>query len=185
MTALTRTTSVGYPSALKWVHWIMAAAILTTIPLGIAMANAPEGPVQDNLFNLHRSFGALVLLLAIIRLPLRLTLGAPPPHPTLAPWQRIASNVTHHSLYVLIFLQPLLGWAGTSAFGAEIVVFGLFTLPPILPHNEAVSDVLLPIHRYTGFLMAGLVSVHIGAALMHAIILRDGVVWRMLPSREA
>ncbi len=172
----------GYSAAAKWLHWLMAGAILFTIPAGIAMVNLPQGPLQDRIFNLHRSFGFLILVLAVLRLAVRLAKGWPPPHPTLVPWQRTLSRFVHNALYGFIFAQPLIGWAGTSAFGAAIIVFGLFELPPILPQNEAVSKVLLGIHAYMGFAMAAFLALHIGAALMHAIVLRDGVLSRMLPS---
>ena len=57
-------SAAGYSSAAKWLHWIMAACIIMLIPLGIALDKVPEGPLQDRLFNLHRSFGVLALVLA-------------------------------------------------------------------------------------------------------------------------
>ncbi len=180
MTDIAATTTTEYGSAAKWLHWTMAAAILLNVPMGVAMVNVASGPLQDRLYNLHRSIGVLVLALAVVRLAVRLR-GAPPPHPTLAEWQRRASGASHHTLYVLIFLMPLLGWAGTSAYGAPIIVFGLFELPPILAQNEATSKVLLALHRYVGIFMVIVVAVHVGGALMHGIILRDGVMSRMLP----
>lgn len=181
--ASSMTKQAGYSAAAKWIHWIMAAAILFTIPAGITMVNLESGPLQDRLFNLHRSFGVLILALAVVRLGVRIAYGWPPAHPTLAPWQHTIAKATHNALYVLIFAMPLIGWAGTSAFGAPIVVFGLFELPPILAKDEDLSKILLGLHGYLGFAMAALVAMHVGAALMHAIVLRDGVFSRMLPSR--
>lgn len=175
----------GYSPLAKALHWLVAAAVLSNIPMGIVMVNLNSGPVQDRLFNLHRSVGALVLALAILRLAVRLVRGAPPPLPTLARWQRIVSDITHKALYLLIFVVPLIGWAATSAYGAEIVVFGLFVLPPILPHNEPLSETLFLLHRAAAILTAALAAMHIGAALMHGFILRDGVLSRMLPRRWA
>lgn len=37
------------------------------------------------------------------------------------------------------------------------------------------------VHKLATYALGGLVAAHIGAALMHAILLRDGVIWRMLP----
>ena len=110
-------------------------------------------------------------------------LGAPAPHASLLPWQRVASQAVHHLLYLLIFLVPLLGWAGTSAFGAPIVVFGLFTLPPLLAENQDLSDSILAWHQLAAFTLAGLAVVHVLGALSHVLIWRDGVVSRMLPGR--
>lgn len=180
-----RATPRAYGPAAKWLHWIMAAAILTTIPLGIAMVNAAPGPTQNSLYNLHRSFGALVLALAAIRLAVRLVRGAPAPHPSLGPVLRVASLTVHRALYVFIFLVPLLGWAGTSAFGAQITVFGLFVLPPILPKDEPMSKLLLGTHKIAAFTFAAFITLHIAAGLWHGLVRRDGVLERMLPARRA
>lgn len=174
-----------YPDALIWMHWIMAVLIVSTIPIGWVMGDLEPGPTQDRLYHLHRSIGVTVLALACLRLALRLRLGAPPPEPSLEPWQRTASIAAHHGLYVLIFLVPLLGWAGTSAFGAPIIVWGLFELWPILPRSEALSAVLLGAHGFLASAMAGLALVHIGAALWHGFVRGDGVLQRMLPGGGA
>ncbi len=170
-----------YPAALMALHWIMAAFILATIPIGYVMGDMEPGPGQDRMYHLHRSIGVTVLALAIVRLVLRRRLGAPPPEPTLEPWQKVASKAVHHTLYVLFFVVPIVGWAGTSAFGAPIVVWGLFELPPILPRNRALADLLLGAHGLLATLLAALVIVHVAAALYHAFVRGDGVLARMLP----
>lgn len=173
----------SYPPVAKLLHWLTAAAVLGAIPIGIAMGNVAPGPSQDRLYDLHRSLGATVLALTALRLAARLAFGVPGPYPRLAAWQRIVSTAVHHSLYLLLFLVPLLGWAGTSAFGAAITIFGLFELPPILAPDEALASRLLGLHKLGAFTLTGLVAVHIAAALTHALIWRDGVLARMLPGR--
>ena len=42
-------------------HWVTAVAVITGVTLGVAMLNVPSGPTQNKLFDLHRSFGALIL----------------------------------------------------------------------------------------------------------------------------
>jgi cytochrome b561 len=155
------------------------------VPVGITMVNLKEGALQDTLYNLHRSTGALILALAIIRIAVRLTRGAPPPYPGLPNWQRMAALASHRSLYVLIVIVPLFGWLATSAYGAPIIVYGLFELPPLLAKNEKLSGVLFIVHKTLAFTMAAIVVVHISAALYHRYIRRDGVLDRMLPTRES
>ena len=175
------TRPAAYSAAQKSLHWIMAAVVLFMIPVGLVMVRIPEGPVQGKLFDLHRSFGLVVLALAVVRVAVRTAHGAPADYPGLTRFERLASNAAHHALYVLIFLMPLLGWAGESAFGASWTFFGLFRVPHILPDNRALSDLLLGAHRWAGYLMAAILAAHIGGALMHAVIKRDGVLTRMLP----
>ena len=76
-------------------------------------------------------------------------------------------------------MQPILGWFGTSAFPAPIIVFGLFELPPIWPSDRAFSDQIFVVHRAIGYLIALLIVVHVGAALYHHLVRRDDVLLRM------
>ena len=171
----------GYSGAAKWIHWIMAAIVIVLIPAGISLDKLPEGPLQDRMYNLHRSFGILVLALAIVRVAIRRTCGAPAPYAGLTKFERIASTAAHHTLYVLIFVTPLIGWAMMSAYRADVSIFGLFYLPPILPQSDATYKVLAGAHKFCGILMALTLFAHAGGAFMHAFIKRDGVLHRMLP----
>ncbi|MGE5539372.1 MAG: cytochrome b [Gemmatimonas sp.] len=182
MTATAPTgTTTGYSPLSKAIHWIMAAFVLAIIPIGLTMTRLPPGKLQDNLFFVHESFGATILALACIRVAVRLIRGVPAPYPGLEPWQRIAAAASHHLLYVLIFVVPLLGWAGASAYRSAISVYGVFELPPILPVNKPVAETIFIVHIAAAYLMTAVVALHIGAALMHGFVKRDGVLGRMLP----
>ncbi len=146
------------------------------------MSNAPSGPVQNTLFDLHRSFGFVILVLVLIRLPYRLFAGAPPPEPSLPRWQLGLSHAVHWLLYLFLLAMPIVGWVGTSAYGAPITVFWLFQLPEIVAKNEALANTLLGWHATAGLVMGGLVLIHIAAALYHRFVRHDGVLARMLPS---
>jgi cytochrome b561 len=170
-----------YTGGQKFFHWTIAICVLTLIPVAIAMNAVAPGTLQNVLYTVHRSLGALVLVLMILRLGLRLMVGWPPPEPTITSFQRIASHAVHNLLYILLIVQPLLGWYATSAFGATISFFGLFDLPALTEKNEALSKQLFAVHDAIGFTIGALLVVHIGAALYHYFIRRDGVLQRMLP----
>ena len=170
-----------YSPLSKWIHWITALCVLGIIPGGILMTHMEEGPLQDRIFDLHRSFGVVVFALAVIRVAARKTFGTPAPHESLTPFERRASVAVHHSLLALIFVMPLLGWLMTSAYRVDVSVFGLFTLPHLMPKSEPIYDALSAAHGWLGYLMAALILSHIGGAIMHTFIKRDGVLQRMLP----
>lgn len=173
--------SDGYPSTSKWLHWLVAASVLIMIPIGIAMGRVGQGPTQDTLYLLHKSFGILILTLMIARLINRIVVGAPAPEPGLARWQRAISSATHGLLYVLLILQAIGGWLANSAYGAATPFFGLFNVPNLVAKNEPLAEQLFAGHRFVGFVIAGLAAMHIGAALQHFFIHRDRVLQRMLP----
>lgn len=173
----------GYSPAAKTLHWLMAAAVLATLPIGVALEHLPQGPIQNAGYDIHRSLGAVILFLALLRLAYRVARGAPPPDPTLAPHERILSHAVHMLLYVLMIAVPLGGWAATSAYGAPIVVFWLFELPPLLSKNEALSETLFGLHKVGAILFGVLILLHIAGAAMHGLVKKDGVMARMLPGR--
>lgn len=172
-----------YAPAAKWLHWITALCIFIIIPVGIAMHNMGPGKLQNQLYEVHRSLGFVVLVLVILRLSVRLTHGAPPAYVGLTPFERIASTAAHHLLYLLLIAMPIVGWVMTSAFGADIWVFGLFKLPNLVGKDMELFKMLQPVHKFGGIAMAIIVSVHVAGALMHTFVKRDVVLWRMLPKR--
>jgi cytochrome b561 len=172
--------SAAYTPTARVLHWVTAVLVVGLITVGILMGNMESGPLQDRLYNLHRSTGVLVLLIAVIRLSYRWTHPPLPLPADMPPSQRLAAETVHWSLYILLIVQPLIGWAATSAYRAPIIVYGLFELPPILPVNQPLSERLFFVHHWLGILMALLVCAHAGAALHHHFIRRDRVLMRMV-----
>ena len=170
----------AYTMTARVLHWITAFLIVSMIPLGVAIANEWGGPAQESLYNLHRSIGAAVIPLVILRLIYRWT-HPPLPLPDEIPViQQLAAHVTHWGLYVLLIVQPFTGWIASSAYRAPVTVFGGFELPPIWPENRALSEQLFSIHSLIGIAIACLAAAHIGAALYHHLVRKDRILMRMI-----
>ncbi|MDX2265951.1 MAG: cytochrome b [Hyphomicrobiales bacterium] len=171
----------AYSPIAKALHWIIAVCVVFLVPAGVVMANVPG---LDTLYNLHRSVGALVMGLMAARVGYRLVNGAPAAYPGLGAAERFASGAAHAALYALLIAVPVAGWAGTSAYGAQIMVFGLFELPPIMAvdtsPDKAYALQILNVHKVLALTMTAIAVVHIVAALRHHFIKRDGVLRRML-----
>lgn len=99
-------------------------------------------------------------------------------------WQVRAYHATHHALYALFFVVPLLGWAYSSAAGFPIVWFGQIALPDLLPADKVLAELIKPLHAAAAFALMGLAALHVAAALKHQWIDRDGLLQRMLPGRD-
>lgn len=177
-----RTQPDAYPAALKILHWATAVIIMLLIPAGVLMHQLPPGPAQDQLYFLHKSFGVLVLALTLGRIVVRLSLGAPPPAPTLTPVERAASRTVHRLLYALLIFMPVVGWLAVSAYGAPIDFFGLFQLPPLMGKDEAAAKPLFRAHMIGAVVLVCALALHIGGALAH-LWRRDGVFQRMARRR--
>jgi len=168
-------------------HWVLALALIGMFVLGTYMADLPFAPWRLKLYNWHKWAGVSILLLSVLRLVWRVT-HRPPELPAsvslaMPAWQRVAHHATHHGLYALFFVVPLVGWAYSSAAGFPIVLFGILPLPDFVPADKALAEFIKPWHEITALTMAGLVVLHVAAALKHQLIDRDGLLGRMWPSR--
>ena len=170
----------AYTVTARVLHWLIAALVLTMIPLGIVIANEWGGPVQQPLYNLHKSVGALILPLVVVRLIYRLTHPPLPLPADIHPVQQFAAHATHWTLYGLLLVQPTVGWIATSAYPAPLPVFGLFELPRIWPQDRPLSERLFALHRLLGVAIAVVAAMHIAAALHHHFLRRDRVLMRMV-----
>lgn len=175
-----------YPLIHRLLHWTIAVIALATLTVGmIFMFLEFEGtlatfgqPTTDLLYTYHKTFGIIILALMLLRLAIRLAWGKPDYRPPLAEWERRASTAVHASLYVLLILQPMLGWAATAAGGFPVQFFR-WNLPGLLAKDEALSKTLYGIHGLVGWLILLLILVHVAGALRHRLIKRDQVMARM------
>jgi cytochrome b561 len=169
-------------------HWLIAVLIIGTFTLGLVMTDIPGlSPTKLKYFSWHKWAGVTVLLLATVRLLWRLFNRAPGYPSDMPAWQRQAAHALHGLLYVLIFAVPLSGYFFTLAAGVPVVYFGLFQLPVVIQPDPELKIVLKAVHYWLNMLMAGLVGLHVAAALKHLLVDRDRIMQRMLPfstSRE-
>lgn len=167
-------------------HWTMAAMIVAMLFIGVAMVTSVAH--YHTLVALHRPLGIGILVLAVLRLINRWR-HQPPELPSDLPgWQRQAAHASHILLYGLMLALPLVGWAMLSAAGYPIGLAGSVVLPPILPRDPGVYAWLRPLHTVLAYTLFGIILAHLGAALMHGLIRRDGVfgsiALRLTPSQS-
>lgn len=134
------------------------------------------------IYGIHKATGATLLFLIILRFTWRLMNPVPQLPKTLHPWHHRLAKLSPIALYMLLFLMPLSGFTLSEAAGYPIDVYGLFTLPMILPKNMEVSKIAAMVHKYASFTLIGALGLHISAALYHHFILKTNVLNRMLPS---
>ncbi|AXS39341.1 cytochrome b [Breoghania sp. L-A4] len=177
---MTETQTPAYTATARFLHWLTAACVLSMIPAGLAMLRISGGPMQNFLFDFHRSMGVVLFVITVVRLIHRIN-HRPAPLPAGMPMiQKFAAHAVHTVLYVILLASPIVGWIGTSAFGAPIKVFWTVTLPPIVAKDKATADLFLGLHQYLGWIMTAAVLMHIGAALYHQFVVRDDLISRMV-----
>jgi len=163
-------------------HWVLGLALIGSFAVGLTMTEMAMSPQRLKLYNWHKWAGITILTLSFVRLAWRLT-HRPPADLPMPVWQQQAAHWTHRALYALFFLVPLAGWAYSSAAGFPVVVFGVLPLPDFVPADKALAEAIQPLHKILAYLLALLVLVHVGAALKHHFVDRDGLIGRMWPAR--
>lgn len=183
--------AVRYNAVAMTLHWLIALTVIGLLVVGNIMADLPRAdPMKLDLYNLHKSFGVTVFFLTLLRLGWRLT-HTPPALPEEMPrWEKNAARATHWLFYVLLLGVPLLGWIMVSAAPSNVptVLFGAVEWPhiPYLADRDyewrkGMKDLFENAHAIAAYSIAGLLVLHVGAALRHHFLLKDTVLRRMLP----
>jgi cytochrome b561 len=164
----------------RLLHWLMAACVLAMLFIGVGMVSTIM-PKYLTLVSIHKPLGIAILVLALIRLAVRLRDGAPPLPADLPQPMKLAAQLSHYAFYALMIGMPLLGWGMLSAAAYPVVLFGGWHLPAILPQSDGLHTLLWNAHFYLAFAFFALILLHVAAALFHALVRRDGVFQAMAP----
>jgi len=170
----------------RLLHWLLALLVIPALGVGMTLGwlgfegarDAFGMEVTNALYTGHKTIGVLILALMTLRLVLRLTLGAPPPVPTLTQFERLASQAVQAAMYLVLLAMPLVGWLATAAGGYPVQFFA-WTLPGLIAKDPALSEKLFELHGLLGWALLALLALHIGGALRHWLVKRDGVMRRM------
>ncbi len=170
----------AYTATAIALHWLAALLIACNVALGLSMVDLPFGPQKFRWYGWHKWIGITVFLLAAARLVWR-SAHSPPAPVAMPAWQRHAAAAVYGLLYALMLAIPLSGWIYSSATGVSVVYLGLIPLPDLVDKDKALAETLKLVHIGLNFTLWTLVLIHVGAALKHHWVDRDGVLPRMLP----
>lgn len=179
--ALTKT--LGYGPVAKILHWLIFGLLAIQYAIGSIMPHIGRNTLNEGWVAWHFSVGAAILFFIVLRLAWRLTHPVFP-LPAMESWERKLSGVTHWSLYVLILVMTLLGWAATNARGWDVKLFGAITLPQIAPNGSGWGHEAGDIHNVLVYVLLAFIALHVAGALYHYFVKRDEVVARMLFASE-
>jgi cytochrome b561 len=164
----------------RLLHWLMAICILSMLFIGVGMVSTVT-PKYLTLVQIHKPLGIAILLLALIRLALRIYYGSPALPADLPEPMKLAAELSQYVLYALMIGMPLLGWCMLSAASYPVVLFGGVHLPSILPVSDSLHTLLWHAHYYLAFAFFAIILMHVAAILFHKLIRRDGVFETMAP----
>jgi cytochrome b561 len=170
-------------------HWLVAALIVANVALALSADSLPDDWVRP-VIDAHKSTGITVLGLVLLRILWRIGHRPPPLPRTYRRWERFAAHAAHGVLYALMLLLPISGWMHDSAWRDAAThpmhLFGLVPWPrigfieriePIT--KERLHDLFGAFHTAFGYILYGLLALHVGGALKHQFIDRERELERM------
>ncbi len=182
---------LSFPMATRYtkvaitLHWLIAALIIGQLIGGKVMMALDGSALKFELFQLHKSFGIIILLLSVARLIWRLTHKAPPLPDHMPSHERLAAKISHIGFYGLMIGIPMAGWAMVSAAPVTITtkIFKVIKWPdlPFIERSEGLHKFFENAHEMMSTLIIVLLIIHIGAALKHHFKDKDDVMTRMVP----
>ncbi len=175
-----RNTEKYYGSVAKWLHWIVVLILLFQFILGHIMRAGENNP--DWFYFYHKSSGATLFFIVLFFLIWRLA----NPHPKLTRMprcQEITAALVQWLLYISVLVMGIAGWAMSSWGGRSVPFWGL-NLALSVTKNPPLSGLFADIHFIASWVLVGLASLHILAALYHQFVLRDNLIGGMLPQKK-
>jgi cytochrome b561 len=173
----------SYGFTARLLHWVIALMVISTIPVGqIMIQDGLARSVQNTLFIYHKNVGVVILLLMLLRLAYRLANPPPPLPDSVSPAQQAIAHLTHWFLYLLVVVMAVSGYVRVVAGGFPLEMLDALGVPRLLEKNKDLANTAKAIHATARYGLVILILMHVGAALFHGIVKRDGVFSRMWPS---
>jgi cytochrome b561 len=154
----------GYSRIQIILHWVIFLLVASQFVFHDAMVAAWREWQQTHAVALtplaigHLAGGTLILILALWRLAIRRTRGAPPPPAGEAGLQAMVAKVTHWTLYALLILVPV---TGLVAWVGDVKTAG-------------------GIHGLLKNIMFFAILLHFAGAVYNQVILRNHLLRRMM-----
>jgi cytochrome b561 len=169
-----KSTSTKYGRVAIAIHWSSALAVILAFAAGFTVANVAPPAQQGPILIAHITLGLIVFVLTLLRIVWWVAADKRPAPATGQPrWQELTARIVHGAFYVILVLMASSG----------IVTILLSNALPTILSGGPVPDFseLIPrvAHGVMSKILLALFVVHVGAALYHQLIRRDGLLARM------
>ncbi|MDQ3075233.1 MAG: cytochrome b [Pseudomonadota bacterium] len=171
--------TVRYSHGAAAFHWLTVVLVLAQLYVGFTFHEMAKGtPERSEMFTIHKTLGATILIVTLLRLAYRL-LNPPPPYPADMPkWDRFLAVWSARIVYIALVALPLTGLIAVSGRGGMVdLLWGLQI--PALPLGD--GELFGEVHEILVWSTIALIVIHVAAAIYHHLILRDAASGRMPP----
>lgn len=180
----------GYDRAAQSFHWLTAALMITIVmPIGIYASWIGDGVRRTYLLeNWHKPFGLLIVVITLARLGWKGHRPAVVEAAGLQRWELTLARVAHWLLYALLILLPVSGLMMSQGAGRPTPVFGLFTVPQVLPLDPSLAPREQVVYRIGkllhgsvfNWLLYAVLLLHVAGALKHRFVDGDRAYLRRM-----
>ena len=165
-------TPSAWSPAQRKLHWTIALGVFLAPTLGFVMVRVDNSHhlLKFLLYQMHKNLGLIVLILASIRLFLRLKHGRPPYPPEYSSLLARLTNLGHAVLHGLLLAIPILGYLANSLSPSRIPIlaFMILPLPNLLPPStKEGAEAMALAHGYAAFVLLIVAIGHAGMAVWH------------------
>ena len=174
-----RNSSEQYGAVTKYIHWLVAAGILTLLYLGLEQADMERGDAKTYLRFIHASVATVVLMLMTVRLIWRFISPTPGHLDGIPGWQKVSASVVHWGLYICIFVQLTAGAMVIATAGKGLPMFGFFSIPLPVEENYDKHEWWEGVHEFIWRPLAALITLHVLVALYNHFFVKNDVLRRM------
>ena len=181
-------SSSGYGAFTKSLHWLVVALFAFQFAAAYTMLSlhgdaTAMGMGQSTYYHWHKSIGLVALVVAALRLLARRQGSLPDWAPTLTARERAFIHRAEQVLYAAMFVMPVSGFLYVMAGGYGVNLFGVWELPNPIGSWPALAAAAKWTHVASAYALAATLAGHVGLVLWHTLVLRDGLIRRMLPRR--
>lgn len=171
-----KSTETRYGSVAILIHWTSALLILAALAAGFRAAATPDPAAKAQFLSVHIPLAVVVVVLTIGRLLWWWFADRKPaPAGNMPRWQERGAKAVHWLFYIVILGMGASGAGMLIISGAGPIILGgaegqlpdFWEYRPRIPHGLGARFMLL------------LLVMHIGAALFHQFVKRDGLLLRM------
>lgn len=179
----------GYGGLTKFLHWSIALLfalqyVSATIMVRTAGDATALGLSQSTFYNWHKSLGLVALAMTVVRLANRRVGELPPWAPTLSTLEQAVVHRAEQLLYAAMLIMPVSGFVYVMAGGYGVRLFGVVDLVDPIGASPLLASAARWTHAASAILLLLPLGVHLGIVVSHHVILKDGLITRMLPTQE-
>jgi cytochrome b561 len=176
-------TDKAYGSVAIFFHWLSALIVIALIIVGYIMQDI-SGPIRSNLYMYHKSFGSLILLVAVCRYLWRLINIVPKLPNVISKMVQNLAHTVHLFFYSLLILMPVSGLCMTFFSGRTLNLFNIYKIKLDIAKDYSVVSFSHDSHEILSYLFIGLIIIHSSAALWHQFGQKINILARMLPLKH-